>query len=255
MHKASNFSTLISSLQPIAIFLLIAAGVAWYLTVLQYQMMGNMAGTMGMTLASYVLMWTLMMAAMMLPSIAPLATRYHRVIRSYKLFGSLSFAAGYIVVWSLTGVLAFFSAWFAEKVLILEPSVQVFIAAAIFSACGIYQFSPMKSACLKVCRVPFSLLLKYASWRGPFRHFRVGLHHGVFCFGCCFFLMVLMFVFGVMNIAAMLVLTGVIAVEKHTAEEKILSRAVGIVCFIFALAVFLMPELAPGLISNMNMIK
>lgn len=90
MNKASNFSTLLSSLQPIAIFLLIAAGVAWYLTVLQSQIMGNMAGTMGMTLASYVLMWTLMMAAMMLPAITPLATRYNRMIRSYKLFGSLS---------------------------------------------------------------------------------------------------------------------------------------------------------------------
>ena len=255
MTKFSNYSVQLSSIQPIAIFLLIAAGVAWYLTVMQFQMMKNMAGTMGMALSSYVLMWTLMMAAMMLPSIAPLATRYYRMIRSYKLFGSLFFAAGYLVIWSLTGVLAFFAAWFTEKVLILEPSVQVFIVAAIFSACGIYQFSPLKNACLKVCRAPFSMLLKYASWRGPFRHFRVGLHHGVFCIGCCFFLMVLMFVFGVMNIAAMLVLTIVIAVEKHTAEEKILSRAVGIVCFLFAIAVFLLPELAPGLISNMNMIK
>ncbi|MEE8379454.1 MAG: DUF2182 domain-containing protein [Gammaproteobacteria bacterium] len=255
MTKFSNYSIQLSSIQPIAIFLLIASGVAWYLTVLQSQMMGNMAGTMGMTLASYILMWTLMMAAMMLPSITPLATRYYRMIRSYKLFGSLSFAAGYLVIWALTGILAFFSAWFAGKVLILESAVQMFIAAAIFTACGIYQFSNLKNTCLKVCRAPFSLLLKYASWRGPFRHFRVGLHHGIFCFSCCFFLMALMFVFGVMNIAAMLVLTIVIALEKHIAEEKILSSAVGIVCFLFAIAVFLMPELAPGLISNMNMIK
>lgn len=255
MNKFSNFSIHPSSIKPIAIFLLIAAGVAWYLTVIQSQMMGNMAGTMGMAIASYVLMWTLMMAAMMLPSIMPLATRYYRMIRSYKLFGSLLFAAGYLVIWSLTGILAFFSAWFTEKVLILEQSVQVFIVAAIFSACGIYQFSPFKNACLKVCRAPFSMLLKYASWRGPFRHFRVGLHHGVFCFGCCFFLMVLMFVFGVMNIAAMLALTIVIAVEKHTDKEKIFSRAVGIICFLFAIAVFLIPEIAPGLISSMNMIK
>ena len=255
MNKASNFSHLLSSLQPVAIFLLIAAGVAWYLTVLQSQMMGNMPGTMGMTLAAYVLMWALMMAAMMLPAITPLATRYSRMIRSYKLVGSLSFAAGYLIVWALTGTLAFFSAWFTEKVLTLESSVQVIIAAAAFSACGIYQFSPMKNACLKVCRAPFSLLLKYASWRGPFRHFRVGFHHGVFCFGCCFFLMVLMFVFGVMNIAAMMVLTIVIAVEKHTVKEKLLSRAVGIVCFIFAIAVFLIPGMAPGLISSMNIMK
>jgi len=255
VNKASNFFALISSLQPIVIFLLIATGAAWYLTVLQSQIMGNMVGTMRMTLASYVLMWTLMMAAMMLPSITPLATRYNRMIISYKLIGSLSFAAGYLVVWALTGILAFFSAWLTERILILESSVQVFIAAAIFSACGFYQFSPMKNACLKVCRAPFSLLLKYASWRGPFRHFRVGLHHGVFCFGCCFFLMVLMFVFGVMNIAAMMVLTIVIAVEKHTAKEKILSRTVGIVCFIFAIAVFLIPGIAPGLTSSLNIMK
>jgi predicted metal-binding membrane protein len=255
VNKASNISTLRSSLQPIAIFLLIAAGVAWYLTVLQSQMMGNMPGTMGMKLAAYVLMWALMMAAMMLPSITPLALRYSRMITSYKLFGSLTFAAGYLIVWALTGILAFFSAWFTEKILILESSAQVFIAAATFSACGIYQFSSMKNACLKVCRAPFSLLLKYASWRGPFRHFRVGFHHGVYCFGCCFFLMVLMFAFGVMNIAAMLVLTIVIAIEKHAAGEKMLTRAVGIVCFLFAVAVFFIPGLAPGLILNMNMIK
>jgi predicted metal-binding membrane protein len=255
VNKLPNSSVRLSSIQPIAIFLLIAAGLAWYLTVIQSQMMRNMDGTMGMALSTYVLMWTLMMAAMMLPSITPLATRYYRMIGSYKLFGSLLFAAGYLVIWSLTGVLAFLAAWFTEKVLILKPSVQVFIVAAIFTACGIYQFSSLKNSCLKVCRAPFSMLLKYASWRGRFRHFRVGLHHGVFCFGCCFFLMVLMFIFGVMNIATMLVLTIVIAVEKHTTKEKIFSRAVGIVCFLFAIAVFLLPELAPGLIFSMDMIK
>jgi len=67
--------------------------------------------------------------------------------------------------------------------------------------------------------------------------------------------MVLMFVFGVMNIAAMMVLTIVIAVEKHTAKEKILSRTVGIVCFIFAIAVFLIPGIAPGLTSSLNIMK
>jgi predicted metal-binding membrane protein len=228
VNKLPNISVRLS-IQPVAIFLLIGSGVAWYLTVMQSQMMKNMAGTMGMALSSYVLMWTLMMAAMMLPSITPLATRYYRMIGAYKLFGSLLFTAGYLVIWSLTGVLAFLAAWFTEKVFILKPSAQVFIVAAIFFACGVYQFSSLKNSCLKVCRAPFSMLLKYASWRGPFRHF--------------------------MNIATMLVLTMVIAVEKHTTKEKIFSRAVGIVCFLFAIAVFLLPELAPGLISSMNMIK
>jgi len=144
VNKLPNFSVRFSSIQPIAIFLLIAAGVAWYLTVIQSQMMRNMSGTMGMVLSSYVLMWTLMMAAMMLPSITPLATRYYRMIGSYKLFGSLLFAAGYLVIWSLTGALAFLAAWFTEIILILKPSVQVFIVAALFSACGIYQFLPLK---------------------------------------------------------------------------------------------------------------
>ncbi len=235
-----------------AILLLVAVA-AWIVTILQARLMGVMPGTMGMSLIAFVVMWTSMMAAMMLPSVAPLATRYINMIQSYRLLGLIAFALGYLFVWSILGVLAFSLSWFTGKIAIWNRTAALTVAVVTYAACGIYQFTPIKNRCLAQCRAPFSLLLEYASWRGPFRHLRVGLHHGFFCLGCCTLLMALLFVFGVMNIGAMLVLTLVIATEKIWTKGETFSRVVGLACFALAVAVIWFPELAPGLLTGSGM--
>jgi predicted metal-binding membrane protein len=155
-------------------------------------------------------------------------------------------------VWVVTGVLAFTLAWSAGQIAMVSPWAAKIVAAAIFAIGGIYQFTPWKEQCLTRCRVPFSLLLRYASWRGINRHLRVGIHHGAFCLGCCWALMVLMLAFGLMNIGATLLLAAIVTLEKAWTHGVLFSRLVGGVCCILALAVLWIPGLAPGLIFPGN---
>jgi predicted metal-binding membrane protein len=127
---------------------------------------------MGVAIPSFVIMWTLMVAAMMVPSITPLASRYLRIIESPRTFGLLGFTAGYLGVWTTTGVLAFALAWLAGGIAATSPQAATLTAAAIFAIGGIYQFTPLKDR----CRVPIALLLRYPSWRGSLRHLRALPH-------------------------------------------------------------------------------
>jgi predicted metal-binding membrane protein len=237
---------------PFVAALLLIAGGAWLALALQAGSMGLIPVTMGVAMPSFVVMWTLMVAAMMVPSITPLASRYLRTIVSSRSFGLLGFIAGYLGVWTATGVLAFALAWLAGRIAATSPLSATVTAAAIFAIGGIYQFTPLKDRCLARCRVPIALLLRYASWRGSLRHLRVGVHHGAYCLGCCWSLMLLMLAFGVMNIGAMLLLAAVIALEKVWTHGVLLSRLVGVACCALVVAVLWTPGLAPGLILPTN---
>jgi len=232
--------------------LLLIAGGAWLALALLARSMGLMPVTMGIAMPSFVVMWTLMVAAMMVPSITPLASRYLRTIESPRSFGLLGFTAGYLGLWAATGVLAFALAWLAGGIAATSVQAAMATAAAIFAIGGIYQFTPLKDWCLARCRVPIALLLRYASWRGSLRHLRVGVHHGAYCLGCCWPLMLLMLAFGVMNIGAMLLLAAIIAIEKVWTHGVLLSRLVCVACCILFVAVLWMPGLAPGLILPAN---
>jgi predicted metal-binding membrane protein len=117
----------------------------------------------------------------------------------------------------------------------------------MLAACGAYQLSGLKDRCLRVCRAPFGLLLRYAGWRGPLRDLRVSVHHGGFCVACCWALMALMAVFGAMSIVAMAALAGVVAVEKLASGGHRFARGVGVVALVLAVTVWWLPGLAPGL--------
>ena len=206
---------------------------------------------------AFLIMWTLMMAAMMVPSVAPLASRYARMIHPRTWFGLLAFVVGYLLVWATTGVLAYILRWGMATVAMQSYRAATGAAVVTYMLCGLYQFTPLKHTCLSQCRAPFSLLLQYASWRGALRHLRVGLHHGVYCVGCCWALMSLLALFGMMNITAMLLLTLVITSEKLWTKSLHVSRLVGLACFVLALAVTWFPALAPSLIvpTTMDMAK
>ena len=230
--------------------ILIVAALAWLATVIRAQDMGVMPGTMGMTLLAFVVMWTLMMAAMMLPSAMPMITLYVRTIRSMRWPRMAVFGVGYLVAWSLTGVPAFLLAWVAGKIAADYAGWTTAAAVVIFASAGVYQLTSLKYRCLRHCRSPLAHVLHYGNYRGRLRDLRAGSHHGFFCLGCCWGLMLLMIGFGVMNLVAMIVLAGVIAIEKQWKHGERFARVAGVASLVLAVAVIFFPGLAPGLTSN-----
>jgi predicted metal-binding membrane protein len=136
-----------------------------------------------------------------------------------------------------------------------HPAWATAVAAGVFAACGVYQLTPLKSRCLKHCRSPLSLLLHYGSYQGALRDVRAGAHHGAWCLGCCWSLMALFVVVGVMNLAAMAVLAVVVLVEKLWVHGEVLARVVGVAALALAVAVIWLPALAPGLHGTNQMMS
>jgi predicted metal-binding membrane protein len=240
-------------LTPQAAILLLVAAVAWLVTVGRAGAMAGMTGTMGLSLPAFVGMWTLMMAAMMLPSVAPVASMYQRSVRSYRVLRLAGFTGGYLLAWVGAGIPAFLLTGFVAQLVSNHPAWATAVAVGVFTACGVYQLTPLKTRCLKHCRSPLSLLLHYGSYRGAMRDVRAGAHHGAYCLGCCWSLMALFVVVGVMNLAAMVVLAVVVLAEKLWVHGELLARIVGIAALALAVAVVWAPELAPGLHGTSQM--
>jgi predicted metal-binding membrane protein len=117
----------------------------------------------------------------------------------------------------------------------------------VFAACGIYQLSSLKDRCLAHCRSPLGLLLHYGSYRGRLRDLRVGTHHGAYCLGCCWSLMVILIAVGVMNVAAMAGLAAVVLTEKISPAGPAIGKLAGAAALALAVATIWLPWLAPGL--------
>lgn len=231
------------------IILILAVAVLWLLTAIWAQSMGVMPGTMGMGLVTFVVMWTLMMAAMMLPSAFTMITLYAKTVQTRQRRLAL-FIGGYLLAWALTGIPAFALAWIAGRIATAHASWATPAAAVIFASCGLYQLTPLKDRCLRHCRTPLGHLLHYGSYQGAFRDLRAGAHHGLFCLGCCWGLMILMVAFGIMNIMAMIVLAVVIALEKQWSHGEAVAKIVGVTSLILVIGVIFAPELAPGLLAT-----
>jgi len=227
--------------------LLAVAAAAWLGTIVLARGMGLMPGTMGLGLLGFVGVWALMMAAMMLPSVTPFATLYARGVHDQRPLRIGLLAVGYLLVWSVVGVPAFGLARIAGDIADNHPSLATAAAVAIFAGCGIYQLTPLKDRCLVRCRSPLGQLMHYSSYRGRTRELRIGIHHGTYCFGCCWALMALLVAFGVMNVAAMVVLAVIVLVEKANAHGQGFARLVGIAALVLAVLVIWEPALAPGL--------
>ncbi len=204
---------------------------------LDHESLGELDFAMGgeylVFLVIFVAGWTLMLVAMMLPTSMPLVTLFHCLTRRRpdrsRLVALL--ISGYLFVWILFGGLAHVgdllihtavkqSSW-------LEANEWVIGAGTIMLA-GIYQFTPLKYSCLDKCRSPLSFITEH--WTGSHEHsqtFRLGVHHGVFCVGCCWSLMLLMFVVGIGNLGWMLALGTVMAVEKNMPWGREISAPLG----------------------------
>lgn len=185
--------------------------------------------------ALYLIGWTLMTTAMMLPTTLPLLEIFHRLTARRPERSQLLtlVIAGYLIVWAGFGVAAHLADWLVHEVVErtawLEANAWIIGAGTLLLA-GLFQFSRLKYRCLDKCRAPLSFVTEH--WRGSRDRrnaFFLGIHHGVFCVGCCWALMLLMFGVGVGNIGWMLALGVVMAVEKNMPWGKKMSRPLGII--------------------------
>ena len=162
-------------------------------------------------------MWSVMMAAMMLPSALPTVLTFARLCeRNAEQARLLAFVAAYLLVWLAFSVAATAAQWGLQGANWLNPmavSRSAGLSASLLLIAGVYQFSPLKRICLAHCRTPMGFLL--GEWRaGTHGAFVMGLRHGLFCLGCCWALMALLFVGGVMNLAWIAALSLAVAIEK-----------------------------------------
>ncbi|MFG2883393.1 DUF2182 domain-containing protein [Streptomyces sp. NPDC048297] len=227
--------------------LLVVAAAAWSWVVTRWGGMPVTTGTMGLGLPAFLVAWTLMMAAMMLPSTAPVAALYARTITVHRPGRMAVFTVAYLLVWVAAGLPAYALAGGLGRAAALPAWAGSTVAAAVFAISGVYQLTPLKDRCLAKCRSPVGLMLRYASYPRASRDVRAGAHHGAFCLGCCWSLMLLLAAFGLMNLWAMVALAAVIAVEKLAPAGHLVARAVGVTSIALAVAVFWVPALAPGL--------
>lgn len=179
-------------------------------------------------------MWAVMMAAMMLPSAAPMILLYGVIARRRCGGGepasSAAFMLGYVGVWGAYSAAAAGLQYGLEEAALLSPMMQttsIAFAGAVLIAAGVYQWTPLKQSCLRKCRSPLEFLA--TEWReGRRGAFVMGLRHGSYCVGCCWMLMLLLFVGGVMNLAWIIGLALFVLSEKLAPAGHWLGRAAGL---------------------------
>ena len=167
------------------------------------------------------LMWAVMMVGMMLPSVTPMVLIYAGVARKSAVQGKTiastgAFVSGYLAIWIIFSLFATITQWGLDQATLLSPmmvSNSVGLGAALLITAGIYQWLPIKNKCLHQCRSPVQFITTH--WRpGSIGAFKMGLSHGAFCLGCCWVLMALLFVGGVMNLLWIAAIALFVLLEK-----------------------------------------
>jgi predicted metal-binding membrane protein len=236
---------------PAVVLLIVLPAVAWiWIVTMARDMYGPMTGASAwmMTaiwdlrhLALLWAMWAVMMAAMMVPSASPMLLFYGAVARRSETATTAArqiyaFAAGYLAVWTLFSLAATVLQRLLATLLVVSAMMEVTSAAAggiLLLIAGVYQLTPIKHACLKTCQSPLGFLM--SRWRrGAAGAFRMGVEHGALCVGCCWALMLLLFVGGVMNLTVIAALTALVAFEKLTPFGAQGARVSGVVLIVAA---------------------
>jgi len=182
------------------------------------------------------IMWLVMMVGMMTPSVTPMVLIYARVARPGQPRGRLLapaawFTCGYFVAWSLFSLSAALAQWALEALALSTPMMVATsrrFGGAVLIATGIYQWLPGKEACLSYCRAPLAFLQRHGGIRpGAGASLRLGMLHGGYCIGCCWALMLVLFVVGVMNLLWIAALMLVVLLEKVLPAGRAFSRLLG----------------------------
>jgi predicted metal-binding membrane protein len=175
-------------------------------------------------------MWVMMMVAMMLPSAAPMVLLFATVERRRHgvtpFRATALFASAYLIVWAVFSLVSTVFQWQLDRFAQLTPmlaTANALVAAIVLITAGVYQFTPLKQACLRGCRSPIEFVSRYWN-RGPFG---IGLVHGLYCLGCCWMLMLLLFVGGAMNLLWVALIAAFIFAEKIAPHGKWVSYIAG----------------------------
>lgn len=234
--------------------LLLLAAAAWGLLYWQsLGLQGEMLGpTMGLAPTVFLAVWVAMMVAMMFPTAAPMILTFHRVHSQRQRLGQAFvptwvFVAAYLFLWTLFGALAYLAATVAERLAVETPLLAEHagrVGGVSLILAGLYQVSPLKRRCLAKCRTPLDFIL--TSWRdGYWGTVRMGLQHGAYCLGCCWLLFVILFPLGIMNLAAMAVLTLLIFAEKSLPAGVAIGRVAALIFLGYGVLVLLVPSALP----------
>lgn len=180
-------------------------------------------------------MWAVMMVAMMVPSAAPLVLMVAKVNRQRDraerpLVPTGLFLLGYLIAWTGFSVVATLAQWALESAALLSPMMVAsspVLGGLLLLAAGVFQLTPLKHACLTHCRSPVGFVMSH--WReGPAGALRMGLEHGVYCVGCCWVLMALLFLAGVMNLLWIAAISIFVLGEKLLPRGDLLGRGAGV---------------------------
>jgi predicted metal-binding membrane protein len=216
--------------------------------------------TMGLRAPLFLAIWVIMMVAMMFPTAAPMILTFHKVQAGKRQRGDAFvstwiFVAAYLSVWALSGVAAYAGALAAESVAAraaVSPATAARVGGLVLVAAGLYQFTPWKNLCLSKCRTPMTFIM--TSWHdGAAGALRMGLLHGAYCLGCCWLLFIILFPLGIMNVAAMAVITLVIFAEKTLPWGRAAARVTAAALIAYGSVVVAAPQFLPTFPSGHSM--
>ena len=233
--------------------LVVVTGLCWaYMVHLAASMPGDMSSMGAMarswTVSSAFLMfvmWAVMMTGMMLPSAAPMILLYGLVTRKQAGRGTVfaptgAFVAGYVIAWTGFSAVATGLQWGLEQaglVTSMTSPAASWFAGAVLIAAGLYQWTPLKGACLTHCRNPMEFLSR--SWRSGTGGAVMGIHHGLYCIGCCWALMLILFAGGVMNLLLVAGIAVLVLIEKLAPASRIISNLTGAVAVLAGIVVII----------------
>jgi predicted metal-binding membrane protein len=244
----------------IHLVLLALAAVGWWWSVRMSADMTHGAADMGgmdmggmdmgtvLSIPAFMVAWLAMMTAMMFPAISPVVKLYRRGAAAGRVAPLPFFVAGYIIVWTSLGLPAYF-AWRALMDPIAANEVWVArLAGGVLIGAGAWQLTPLKAVCLRHCRSPMSLFMRFGhSVTRPLGAMRMGATHGAYCTGCCWALMAILVAFGTMNIGWMLVLAALILLEKNASWGEGLAKWASFGFVALGITLFVRPDVLSAL--------
>jgi len=233
----------------LVILLFVLAALAWWSTVDRMRGMDAGPGTSLGTLGWFLGVWTVMMAAMMFPSVAPTVALYSRMTRERSPVAPLVFTSGYLVVWAGAGIVAFAISDVGGRAFgdaLAWDRAGRWLAGGILVVAAVYELTPLKNVCLHHCRTPLGFLLGH--WKDGTRGaLEMGGRHGAWCLGCCWALMASLFALGVMSIAWMAFVAGLIAAEKLLPWGRVVTYGTAAILLVLGILFFAAPDAIPGL--------
>jgi predicted metal-binding membrane protein len=192
------------------------------------------------------LMWLIMMIAMMIPSVSPLILIFAMINRQRQQRKSPFVPAGYLLsgyflVWAAFSLIATCLQWLLQQISLLNPEMETtskVLGAIILISAGVFQFTPLKHTCLNHCRTPFNFIHRH--WKeGKLGALKMGVENGMYCLGCCWVLMILLFVSGIMNLLWIAIIALFVLIEKVLPAAKPISFVAGIVLIAYGITILI----------------